>query len=309
MPETKVLTQLPLGKIKHFIDSKFSQIFYSEKAQAFFSDNFLGKDDLMTDLIHMKDGHPSIVNQWLIDEFDIDMSLEGDYAIAAVLSIVMEFAKRGKFDTFVHEETGIECGAGYHNNVMEHLGFDKDGKEIVAYELLMKGDEMKLFVSEEPIDLAHFDKDLKPKKSFFKEKLVYLTLPLAKYEEGVDLSETFKGSNMVRNSDNQKYDIDSVKTLTRLDLGLDKVEVKQAAAVCMIVASCSPVDLTKRVKITKDFYLYITQNENLLFATKIEQADFIQGDELTVLKEQEEKAIEEANAAYEESMKRFRIQK
>lgn len=293
---TNVLTQLPFGKIQSFIQKNFKNINFSEDATKFFEESYLGNTDNDLDLIKLRDGIPEEVNQWLIDEFDIDMKLSGEYAIAAVLAIVLEFEKRAYFDTFT--KGGVEYANGYHKNItMRHGEFKK--QKIEAYKLNIKTPDFTMFASKTKIEADDFDKAVKQVPS----KNIHLSIPLAKCEEVIDMTETFKGTHMIKKSDNQRYDISSAKTLTQLDLGLDKVEIKQVAAVCMVTASCSAPDLTPQIRIDDDFYLYVQYKNELIFGMRVDKAAFIQGEALAKMKTEENDSIENSFETLKKQLK------
>lgn len=285
----KILTQLPIGKIKDFIYQNFSDIHFSEKALHFFQNEFIGKEKNTKEPIEIKDGNPSDLKSWLKTEFDIDMSLDGDYAIVAVLAILLEFKERAIFNTFFRK--GKEYGSGIHDHVSYFKCVDRFKREFELYQLNLKNNDYKMFISPKKIELNHFEKNNKPLKTFdFQnpDNYVELTLPLVKFEENEDLSEIFKNSHMVKQPDNIPMNIDSVKTYAMIDLGLEKVEVKQAAAVCFVVAGGASIDHKIRISIEDDFYLYLQYKDDLIFATEMKKDDFIQGKELELLKLEED---------------------
>lgn len=283
----KTLTNIPMGQIKDFISKNFDDIQYTETAKEFFENEFLGNINQVSSITKLKDGIPMDVVQWLKDEFNINMNLQGDYAIAVVLAILLEFKNRAFFDTF--EKDGVEYGSAYHKNCMQHSCIDKSGNSIDIYELNVTNSDFKLFVSKNNVDFSCFEKSNKIKNRLLNQKKIHLTVPLAKFEEETDLSETFRGSSMIKKENQQEFKISSAKAITMLDLGLDKVEIKQVAAVCMVYASCSPVDTTPQICIDDDFYIYVQYKDSLAFASKIEKENFIQGDALEKMKVEEDK--------------------
>lgn len=286
MEKTKAITQIPMGKIKEFIENNFEEIMFSKKAEEFFENEFLGDLHNVGNLLDIKDGNPSEVSNWLKEEYNIDLDLNGDYAIASVLAILLEFVKRAEFRVIKGDEQ--EYGGGYHE-FCKTFKFISRNKNIPFYELNVKDKDFQVIVSEEELDLAVLNNPLLFKKKVYKDnrEKTHLTLPMVSYQEECDLGEVFKGSSMIKKDSSDKYEITDAKTITKLDLGLDKVEVKQVAAVMMIVGCATPLDLTPRHTIKDDFYIYIRYNNRVLFGSKMIKEDFVQGNELEFLKEQE----------------------
>lgn len=280
----KTMTDIPMGQIKSFVEDNFDSNF-TQKAIDFFENAFLGNKEVLEEITATRDGKPSEIKAWLKREYNVDMDLEGDYAIASILAMLLEFKKKAVFDTFKKE--GVEYASGYHKHCVRHICSDKGRNLFEAYELDVTDPDFKIFISKDKIQNEHFDKNKKPKLTFNKKDTVHLTLPLAEFEEKIDLTETFKGSSLIHSNTRQKFDITSAKAVTKLNLGLDKVEIKQAAAICMVVASCSPIDTTPHVFIKDDFYIYVQYKGNLAFSSAILEEDFIQGDALNELKEKE----------------------
>jgi hypothetical protein len=278
------LTQVPMGKIKHFIEENFDNINFTKAAIDFFENNFLGDIPQIDDLIHLKDGVPSEVKKWLKDEFDINLDLNGDYAIATVIALALEFKKKAVF-TEIKDVNSETIAAGIHKGVDIYRMKDKN-KNHDLIKLNIKNEGFEVYVSEKEIPVKLLDHPMRF-KHFKKNDVVHLTLPLVKYEEENDITEYFKGSNMIKKSDLEQYSISKALTYTKVDLGLDKVEVKQAAAVCMVVASATRIDLTKNLTINDSFYFYVRANNRLLFASKMNLEDFIRDEELSLIKDKE----------------------
>lgn len=269
---TKTLTHLPMGKIKQFIEENFENIEFSKKAIKFYEDNYIGRDVNTDDIIKLKDGNPSEVSNWLKETFNINMSLDGDYAIAAVLALLIEFKEKAKFD-LSKDVNGDPIGVAMHKNLVSYFNSKKPEQEL--YRLNLKNKDFEMYVSKQDIDLSAVDKF-----TFVKGKNIHLELPLVKYEEEVDLTETFKGTSMKKVDNQIDYSISSAKALTILDLGLDKVEIKQVAAICMVMASATVVDLTRWVNINDNFNIYVKYKGRLVFASKMIKEDFIRNEKL-----------------------------
>lgn len=286
------LTQVPMGKIKHFIEENFDNINFTKAAIDFFENNFLGDITQIDDLIHLKDGVPSEVKKWLKDEFDISLDLNGDYAIATVIALALEFKKKAVF-TEIKDVNSENIAAGIHKGVDIYRMKDKD-KNHDLIKLNIKNEGFEVYVSEKEIPVKLLDHPIRF-KHFKKSDIVHLTLPLVKYEEENDITEYFKGSSMIKKSDLEQYSISKALTYTKVDLGLDKVEVKQAAAVCMVVASATRVDLTRNITINDSFYFYVRANNRLLFASKMNLEDFIRDEELSLIKDKEKEVEDPIN--------------
>ena len=286
------LTQVPIGKIKHFIEENFDNINFTKAAINFFENNFLGDIPQIGDLLHLKDGVPSEVKKWLKDEFDISLDLNGDYAIATVISLALEFKKKAVF-TEIKDVNSKNIAAGVHKSVNIFRMKDKNENHDLI-KLNIKNEGYEVYVSEKEIPVKLIDHPMRF-KHFNKNDVVHLTLPLVKYEEEKDITEYFKGSSMIKKSDLEQYSISKALTYTKVDLGLDKVEVKQAAAICMVVASATRVDLTRNLKINDSFYFYVRANNRLLFASKMNLEDFIRDEKLSLIKDKEKKVEDPIN--------------
>lgn len=263
--QTKTLTQLPLGKLKNFIEEKFHKVEYSKEANIFFEKEFLGDTENLQDIIKVKDGDPDDVKTWLLNEFDLDMDLSGDYAIVAVLSILVEFTQKGIFE-IIESDFGNFSG-GFHRSC-ETFSI----KNEKLFKLNIKNKDFELLISENLIDLNEINKDNLLK---INSTRTHFTLPLVKYQEESDLTEIFIGSKVLDSNNETIMEFNQVKTLTLLDLGLDKVSVKQVAAVVMVMASCSMPDPTPYHTIKNDFVLYFKYKGKLIFASKMKKEDFI----------------------------------
>lgn len=268
----KTLTEVPMGKIKSFIEENFKHINFSNAAKEFFDNEFLGSKEIQDELLKIKDGLPADVTQWLKNEFGIEMALDGDYAIASVLALLLEWENKAEY-----REVNVDNNkmAGGYFERMPSYAHTKNGSRL--FKIKTKDENYSVFVSKDKVDTSLFESKSKFYTNFLKQKDVHLTIPLVKYEEQIDLTETFKGSTMIRN--NSAFEISAAKTLTLLDLNLSKVEVKQVAAVMMVVASLSPADFTERVVINDDYYMYIQYKDQLVFASKMLKEDFIKDED------------------------------
>lgn len=281
----RVLTEVPLGKIKKFIEKEFKNISFSKEATDFFENNFLGDIESLDELIHLKDGIPTNVMDWLKSEFNIELDLNGDYAIATVIALSLEFEKKAIFETQKTNDN-LEFASGIHEHCHKYVKKDKN-VEYNIVQLNLKNNDYDIYVSKKEIPLSFMDHPIHFKK-FIKINEVSLHLPLVKYETKEDISHLFEGSNMIKKSNLKEHSISKVVTYAKVDLGLDKVEVKQAAAVCMVMASLAPIKMIKEhFIINDDFYFYVRAKNRLLFASKMNIGDFIQGEELLKLKEKE----------------------
>jgi len=183
--------------------------------------------------------------------------------------------------------------AGVHKSVDIFRMKDKNENHDLI-KLNIKNEGYEVYVSEKEIPVKLIDHPMRF-KHFKKNDVVHLTLPLVKYEEEKDITEYFKGSSMIKKSDLEQYSISKALTYTKIDLGLDKVEVKQAAAICMVVASATRVDLTRNLKINDSFYFYVRANNRLLFASKMNLEDFIRNEKLSLIKDKEKKVEDPIN--------------
>ena len=188
------LTQVPIGKIKHFIEENFDNINFTKAAIDFFENNFLGDIPQIGDLLHLKDGVPSEVKKWLKDEFDISLDLNGDYAIATVISLALEFKKKAVF-TEIKDVNSKNIAAGVHKSVDIFRMKDKNENHDLI-KLNIKNEGYEVYVSEKEIPVKLIDHPMRF-KHFKKNDVVHLTLPLVKYEEEKDITEYFKGSSMI----------------------------------------------------------------------------------------------------------------
>ena len=248
-------------------------------------------------------GNPDDIVKWLKEKYDIKMELEGDYAIATVLAILLDFKKRAEFKVIKNDEE-IEFGGGLHENC-DYFEIN-DGSSGKMFKLNVKNEDFDIFVSESPIDTKLLNHPLLFKKKIVKgDRKVHLTLPMVKYEEECDFSAAFKGSFMRKIDNATDYEIEQVKTVTKLDLGLDKVEIKQVAAITMVVSGCISLDLSLRHTISDNYFIYILYKGNLLFGSKMLKEDFIKGDELERIKKIEALGNENAQKKHDESLKLF----
>lgn len=268
----KILTQLPIGKIKKFIEENFKEVTFSDKAEAFFKKEFLGDIANVDQLIALKDGDPKLIEIWLREEYGIDMELSGDYAIATVLSLLLEFEEEAFPKTISINDEEYKGGVHYVENRLK--GFINK-KEFTLYPLELKDPDFKMYISEKEVDQKYLNTPFLFKKTFQKSKPIRLTIPLAKFADQVDYEDVFNGSTMINKSNSKHYELNQIKTLTLLDLGLDKVEVEQIAVACFAVSSCSAPDMTESLTIKRDYYVYVTYKDRLVFGSLIEKADFL----------------------------------
>jgi hypothetical protein len=278
MIDSKALTQVPLGAIKNFIEENFKEINFSKEANRFFENEFLGDIDTFKNLVAVKDGDPAAVSRWLFEEYNIKLEVNGDYAIATVLALLLEFERKAEFN--IIENDSIEYAGGTHNycNLFKILV----GKEQVpVFELNVKNKGFNVYISEKELNMETLNnKSLFNKKILIQKEKAHLTLPLVKYTEDLDLSDTFKGSTMLSKDGLLDCKVEEVKTITIMDLGLDKVKVKQAAMMGISVSGCASVDMSLRHTIKNNFYIYVKYNDKLLFASKMLKDDFIKDEEL-----------------------------
>jgi hypothetical protein len=280
MIESKALTQVPLGAIKNFIEENFKDIKFSEQANSFFENEFLGDIKTLDKLIAVKDGNPADVSQWLLEEYDIKLDVKGNYAIATVLALLIEFETKADFKVIEDEESN-EYAGGLHQ-YCNYLKMQVNKEQIPMFELNVKNKDFSVYISEKELDIKALDhKSLFSKKVSREKEDVHLTLPLVKYTEELDLSDIFKGSTMLSKDGLKDCKVEEVKTITIMDLGLDKVKVKQAAIMGISVSGCAGMDMSLRHTIKDDFYIYIRYEDKLLFASKMLKEDFITGTELT----------------------------
>lgn len=272
--DSKALTQVPMGAIKHFIEENFTNINYSEAANQFFEKEFLGDIDKLDNLIALKDGSPKTVSEWLKNEYGINLDLNGDYAIATVLALFLEFERKAEYSEITGVDGALYAG-GKHSSVGLVNVINRDSP-IEMYKLNLKNNDFEVFVSEKEVDKNVLNKhELFATKTYRENKHVKLYFPLVKYNEKIDLSRYFKDSTMTRILDGKDYDIDEVKTITMLDLGLDKVEIKQVAAMTMTLSACGGYNPIIKKVIRDDFFIYIRYKGKLLFASKMLKEDFI----------------------------------
>ena len=276
--KTKTLTQLTMGMIKNFIEENFDDVSFSEGAKKYFKSNFLGEKSLYEDHLKLKDGKPEEVSEWLRSEYGLDLDLSGDYAIATVLKLLIEFENKAYFQE------------------IDNVGFGShDGCELFSYKgndlikLNVKNEKFEMFVSETEIPLKSFNsrmmflKDIDYGSDPYNGRGyddVILTLPIAKVKEEVDLGAKFQGSSFKNKQTNKEFQIDSAKTIALFNLGLDSVEIEQFGTVTAVVSGCSEPRKYYRKTIKNDFYVYIRFNDKLLFACKVEKSDFIKDKEL-----------------------------
>ena len=101
MADSKALTQIPMGAIKKFIEDNFEDISFSEQANKFFQNEFLGDIEKLSEVIALRDGSPEDISKWLVEEYDINLELNGDYAIATVLFFSLEFIQKAELKMYL----------------------------------------------------------------------------------------------------------------------------------------------------------------------------------------------------------------
>lgn len=265
MTEYKTLTQIPMGSLKKFIEENFENIYFSEKAETFFQNEFLGDIANLEDLISLKSGSPEEVSKWLADNYGLKLDAKGDYVIASVLFFALNFVKKATAE--IIEGVDNKFKGGLHKKC---VGFQNDDDKYLI-ELNVEDKRFNVFVSEHSFDNNIFN-DINLFETYFKPKKdVNLTLPLVNFEEKMDLTDTFKGSSMVKKDDKEYYEITDAKSITLLNLGLDKVEVKQAS----VMSLTRGISFTLDMVINDDFFIYIVYNNKLAFASKMLKEDFL----------------------------------
>jgi len=278
MTNQKALTQVPLGAIKNFIDKNFKEVEFSPEAIAFFENSFLGDIDKLIEIIAVKDGNPDDISKWLVEEYDIKLEMKGDYVIATVLFFSLEFLKKATFK--VIEGKLEDYAGGRHENCMMYKFYNGKRKaETPFYQLNLDSKKWEIFVSETELDKYILDDEKSWDEYVKKDERVHLTLPMVNYKEEVDLSDIFNGATLVKKDSLVEYKVEEVKTVTVLNLGLDKIEVKQVAEMGMTRG----ISFTKDVVINDDFFVYIFYNKKLAFASNMLKEDFISGEELKEL--------------------------
>jgi len=290
MMKTKALTQVPLGAIKNFIEKNFTEIEFSEQASIFFENEFLGDVKDLELLIELKDGSPDEVSKWLLEKFNVNLELNGDYAIASVLAMLLNFTNKAIFSV-IEGHDKKEYGGGLHKRCKHTKIKHKNGTYVSAYLLDVKNAGYEVLISEDELDNNLLnDNSLLNKNIMRTDQCVNLTLPMVKFKEETDFSPVFIGSKMTNKKTLIDYKVDEVKTVLLMDLGLDKVEIKQVAAMTLCISGCASFDPTINYTIKDDFYIYVRFENKLLFASRMLKEDFIQGAALEKFKASEEKA-------------------
>lgn len=283
---SKQLTELPIGMIKNFVSENFENVNYTKPALQFFDDVFLGdiednaKLDEFKKLIDVKADKPHIIKEWLKNNYNIDLELDGDYAIAAVLELILEFKRKATSSIIKIKDVNYE--AGRHNNCVAFYYKDtKNFNKNRVFKLDLVNDDYEMYVSEMKLDPSIFNKN-----SLFEEKLGIsensdVILPLVNYKDENDYTASFKGSTMIKKDNGVSYEIESMNTITLLNLGLEKVEVKQAAVMVIGVSGCVGSFKPLPLRIIKDdFYIYIKYKGSLIFGSSMVRADFLESEEL-----------------------------
>lgn len=250
MSKSKILTYIPFGKMfenmPQHIDFKISQ-----SGQNFLDNNFTKCTEELSDLyMHYKDGIPEDVNDWA-KQFDLDLKLSGDYAIATILNIAMTWKNEAQANKIIYND--VFYNSGWHD-----FAFDTNKEGL--YQIPVEDHTIGLFISTKPFELDSLNEII------YSTEEINLNLPLVKLKIEEDLTQHFKGSKAY--IDNQAYYCENAKSLTELNVTLKGAEVKQAATLTLRTTCVMPQK--RNVLIDKPFYLYVKVKDSLIFAAYVD---------------------------------------
>ena len=143
----------------------------------------------------------------------------------------------------------------------------KEVIEDAVFELCTKTHDYTLLVSEVYVDPLV----LNDKKLFNKHMkstsigLGDILIPLASLEEVIDYSHHFLATNFSNEKEPSK-NIKDVRVLTKIDLDLEKIEVKQAAVISTLQCSLNPVSFRKYTEFKDEFYIHILYKNKLVIS-------------------------------------------
>ncbi|CAH7361325.1 conserved hypothetical protein [Vibrio chagasii] len=285
----EIITNTALGGLIN-ITPDFVTLLPNKEQKAYLEQIYTGEADVWaSDLLDYKHGTGKQVSDWMRDRgFSPTFNEKSPFAMAAFLEVVTKWLHKPEESLFKLD--GEIYQRAIHTKAMEIVGDPSlvelelsGGKPTLinmsgeVLEYFKKHETLRLFVSTELKELSTFN------TAITQGREMELHLPYAESSMENEIEELC-GMNAILFGEEAEVDNVHVTTKFRIDnLG---AKAEQMASMAMCYSGClmpqTRVWEHRIDVIDRDYYCYITLNDKLAFAVKIETDDFISGTGLCI---------------------------
>lgn len=267
-----VLTKTALGAVLNRLPNDV-ELFLQKKQTDYLAEQYLGSGVCWdSEFMNYKDGSPVVVSEWL-KGFEIEKSFDPSvsYVLAALLHMKVTFIKDAEERYFGKD--GVIYKRAYHDNAYET---EVDG----LFELRVhQGGEcgvsgardLRVYVSKESVELGALDNNITSTHR------MDLHIPYIDAEVRQTIPE-MSGFTLMKSD--RKYTVSDTELISMLEMDNKGARVRQAALLSAISASAGMPRYRRhpRVEVFDSSYvIYFQYKNNLMFAARVNQGDFVQG--------------------------------